>query len=103
MLFQALLHCQLRCRAMLLGVVQGSAWQEHGPPEVRSVRCSGGVQHGDGACRLTAQMRDMGESPEDPGVMDAFVNGLLQQLLSKDVLYQSMQVCSRNLSLCGFL
>jgi len=40
---------------------------------------------------LTAQLQGMGENAEDPGVMDTFVNGLLHQLLSKQVLYQSMK------------
>lgn len=41
--------------------------------------------------QLNAQLQGKGGDSGVPGEMDAFVDGLLQQLLSKQILYQSMQ------------
>lgn len=44
-------------------------------------------------CRLAQQLQGLGGDASDPEEMDAMVGVILKQLLSKQVLHQSMKVC----------
>ncbi len=46
----------------------------------------------DSKCRLTEHLQGLGGDASDPEDMDSFVGSIMKQLLSKSVLYQSMQV-----------